>query len=98
MDQLVWLRTVAVVLICGLCIAAWRWVPLAAMDPDHVSAWVEAHRHAWYALSMVILLAFVALGLLPVLFRITVTGVAFGIPLTLAWFINRSLRRARHAE
>jgi phospholipase D1/2 len=77
MDQLVWLRTVALVLICGLCIAAWRWIPPAAMDPDHVSAWVEPYRHAWYALPMV-MLAFIALSLLPVLLLIMLTGIAFG--------------------
>ena len=77
MDQLVWLRVVAAVLICGLCVAAWRWIPVAALDPDNVSAWVAPHRYAWYALPMV-MLAFVVLCLFPVLLLITVTGVAFG--------------------
>ena len=77
MDQLVALRVAAVFLICGLCLAAWNWLPLAAMDPDEVSAWVEPHRQAWYALPMV-MLAFVALGLFPVLVLIAATGIAFG--------------------
>jgi phospholipase D1/2 len=77
MDQLAWLRLVAALLICGFCIAAWQWIPLPAMSPDEVSAWVEPHRHAWYALPMV-MLAFIALGLFPVLLLITATGVAFG--------------------
>ena len=77
MDQLVWLRLVAALLICALCIAAWQWIPLAAVNPDEVSAWVEPHRHAWYALPMV-MLAFIALGLFPVLLLITATGIAFG--------------------
>lgn len=77
MDQLVWLRSAAVVLICGLCMAAWQWIPLEGMNPDQVSAWAEPHRHAWYALPMV-MLAFMALGLLPVLLLIAATGIAFG--------------------
>lgn len=77
MDQLVWLRVAAAVLICGLFVAAWKWIPLAALEPENVSAWVEPHRYAWYALPMV-MLAFVILCLFPVLLLITVTGVAFG--------------------
>jgi phospholipase D1/2 len=77
MDQLAGLRVVAVLLICGSCIAAWKWIPLAAMNPDQVSVWVEPHRHAWYALPMV-MLAFIGLGLFPVLLLITATGIAFG--------------------
>ena len=77
MDQLGWLRLVAALLICGLCIAAWQWIPLPAMDPDEVSSWVEPHRRAWYALPLV-MLAFIALGLFPVLLLITATGIAFG--------------------
>lgn len=77
MDQLVWLRAVAVLLICGLCVAAWKWIPLAAVDPGEVSAFVAPHRQAWYALPMV-MLAFIALGLFPVLLLITATGLAFG--------------------
>jgi len=77
MVQLVWLRVVAALLILLLCVAAWQWVPLTALHPDQVSAWAEPYRHAWYALPMV-MLAFVALGLLPVLLLITATGIAFG--------------------
>ncbi|HJU44760.1 MAG TPA: VTT domain-containing protein [Vicinamibacterales bacterium] len=77
MDQLDWLRVAAVVLICSLCLAAWKWLPPAALDPDNVSAWAEPHRYAWYALPMV-MLAFIMLCLFPVLLLITLTGVAFG--------------------
>jgi phospholipase D1/2 len=77
MDQLMWLRVTALFVIGGLCLAAWKWIPLTALDPDNVSAWVEPHRYAWYALPMV-MLAFVILCLFPVLLLITVTGVAFG--------------------
>jgi phospholipase D1/2 len=77
MDQLVWVRLTAVLLICGICLAAWKWIPLEAMSPDEISAWVAPHRLAWYALPLV-MLAFIGLGLFPVLLLITVTGIAFG--------------------
>jgi Uncharacterized conserved protein len=77
MDQLVWLRVAAALTICALLVAAWRWVPVTAMNPDEIAAWTEPHRHAWYALPMV-MLAFIALGLAPVLVLITLTGMAFG--------------------
>jgi phospholipase D1/2 len=77
MDQLAWARLAAVLFLGGICIAAWKWIPLGAMSPDEISAWVAPHRRAWYALPMV-MLAFIGLGLLPVLLLITVTGIAFG--------------------
>lgn len=77
MDQLVWLRVAVLVLICGICLAAWKWIPLSALSPDNVSAWVEPHRYAWYAPPMV-MLAFIVLCLFPVLLLITATGIAFG--------------------
>lgn len=77
MDQLVWARVTGLLLIGGLCLAAWKWIPLAALSPDNVSAWVEPHRYSWYALPLV-MLAFVVLCLFPVLLLITATGVAFG--------------------
>jgi uncharacterized membrane protein YdjX (TVP38/TMEM64 family) len=77
MDQLVRLRVTAAVLMGGVCLAAWKWIPAAALDPDTVSALIEPHRYAWYALPLV-MLAFILLCLFPVLLLITVTGVAFG--------------------
>jgi phospholipase D1/2 len=77
MDQLVWLRIVAVFLICSVLVIAWMSIPATALTPDDVSAWIEPHRHAWYALPMV-MLTFIALGLVPVLLLITLTGIAFG--------------------
>ena len=77
MDGLGWLRLLVALLICGIWIAAWNWIPLAGVSPDEVSAWVAPHRHAWYALPLV-MLAFMGLGLLPVLLLITATGIAFG--------------------
>jgi len=49
-------------------------MPGAAHD---VFMWLEAHRHAWYALPIVIA-SFIALGLLPATVLVTATGVAFG--------------------
>ena len=77
MAQLMWLRVLAVAAICGLCIAAWQWILVTPMNPAQVSAWAEPYRHAWYTLPMV-MLAFIALGLFPVLLLITATGIAFG--------------------
>jgi phospholipase D1/2 len=77
MDQLMGLRVVTMLLICALVVAAWKWIPLTAIGPDQISALVEPHRQAWYALPLV-MLAFVALALFPVLLLITVTGIAFG--------------------
>jgi uncharacterized membrane protein YdjX (TVP38/TMEM64 family) len=77
MDQLAWLRVAAVLAICGLLIVASRWIPLTALAPDELSSWAEPHRNAWYALPIV-MLAFIALGLAPVLLLITLTGIAFG--------------------
>jgi uncharacterized membrane protein YdjX (TVP38/TMEM64 family) len=54
-----------------------RWIPLTALAPDEISAWTEPHRYTWYALPIV-MLAFIALGLAPVLLLITLTGIAFG--------------------
>jgi hypothetical protein len=39
MDELVWLRLMVALLICGMCIAAWKWTLLGVMSPDEVSAW-----------------------------------------------------------
>ena len=77
MDELVWLRLTMALLICGICIAVWKWIPLGVMSPDEISIWVAPHRHAWYALPMV-MLAFIVLALFPVLLLITATGIAFG--------------------
>ena len=77
MDQLMWIRAAALLLICGLCFAVWKWIPIETLTPDAVSALIEPHRHAWYALPMV-MLAFMALGLFPVLLLIALTGIAFG--------------------
>ena len=77
MDQLVWLRVAAVLIVCGLLVVVWRWIPVTALAPDEISVWMEPHRHAWYALPIVIL-AFIAFGLAPVLLLITLTGIAFG--------------------
>ena len=75
MDQLAWLRVSAVLVVCALIAAAWKWLP--ALDLRDLSTWLEPHRHAWYALPMVMLL-FVALAVVPVVLLIAATGLAFG--------------------
>jgi len=75
MDQFAWLRVSAVVLVCALIAAAWKWLP--TIDLQDVSTWLEPHRHAWYALPMVMLL-FIALAFVPVVLLIAATGLAFG--------------------
>jgi uncharacterized membrane protein YdjX (TVP38/TMEM64 family) len=75
--RLVWLRVSAVLVLCGLFAAAWKWIAVTEMDLRQVSVWLEPHRHAWYALPMV-MLAFMALGLVPVMLLIAATGIAFG--------------------
>ena len=74
-----WLRLAALGLICGLVLAALSWPPRTAVTIDELAAWLEAHRHAWYALPGV-MVAFVVLGLamVPVIVLVAATGVAFG--------------------
>jgi len=74
MDQLVWIRVTAAVALVALAAAAWKWLPVA---PHDLSAWLSPHRHAWYALPMV-MIGFVVLGVLPVILLIAATGIAFG--------------------
>ena len=73
----VWFRVSAVLVACGLLAAAWKWIPLSALDLRQVSVWLAPHRHAWYAMP-VVMLAFMALGLVPVMLLIAATGIAFG--------------------
>jgi hypothetical protein len=106
MDQLVWLRVTALLTFCALLVVAWRWIPVTALNPDESPAWTEPHRHAWYALPIV-MLAFIALAgfgsqstqaLRNPSLGTALTAAAFvGVPLALAWFINRAVRRARPA-
>ena len=75
----VWLRLAMVPFMGALVVAAWRWPPRSAITFDELAAWLEAHRHTWYALPAV-MLAFVVLGLAmaPVILLIAATGIAFG--------------------
>ena len=74
MNQLVWIRMSAVLALAALAAAMWKWLPVA---PHDLSSWLAPHRHAWYALPMV-MLGFIVLGLLPVMLLIAATGLAFG--------------------
>jgi uncharacterized membrane protein YdjX (TVP38/TMEM64 family) len=47
------------------------------LDPRELSSWLAPHRHAWYALPLV-MLGFVVLAVLPVVLLIAATGIAFG--------------------
>jgi phospholipase D1/2 len=73
MRHLVWIRVSAVLAVAALT-AAWKWLPVA---PHDLSAWLAPHRHAWYALPLV-MLGFIVLGVLPVILLIAATGIAFG--------------------
>jgi uncharacterized membrane protein YdjX (TVP38/TMEM64 family) len=75
MDQLAWLRASAVLVIIGLLVTAWKWLP--TLDPRALGDWLEPHRHAWYALPMV-MAVFVVLAMMPVVVLIAATGLAFG--------------------
>ena len=75
--RLVWLRVLAVLVVFGLLAAAWKWIPMTTWDLRQVSVWLAPHRDAWYAMPMV-MLAFMALGLVPVMLLIAATGIAFG--------------------
>ncbi len=77
---MVWFRLAAVLVIaCAMAAAAWKWGPEVPVTPDQLAAIVAPHRHAWYALPVVVM-TFVLLGLVlvPVLALIGVTGIAFG--------------------
>lgn len=77
MDQLVWVRVSIALVIVILCAAAWKWLPLATLDPREISSWLEGYRSAWYALPLV-MFGFITLAFAPVLLLITATGIAFG--------------------
>lgn len=75
----VWFRLGALLVLCGLMLAAWMWLPRTVMNLDEIAAWLSAHRYNWYALPAV-MCAFVVLGLamVPVILLIAATGIAFG--------------------
>ena len=75
----VWPLVAVVLVICGLGIAAWLWIPKSPVSFEQFPAWLAAYRHAWYALPAV-MLAFIVLGLamVPVILLIAATGIAFG--------------------
>lgn len=75
----VWLRVTAVLILCGLVLVAWHWPLKSPIDADELTAWLAVHRHAWYALPVVVIV-FIVLGLVlfPVILLIAATGIAFG--------------------
>jgi uncharacterized membrane protein YdjX (TVP38/TMEM64 family) len=77
LDQLNWLRLAAAAAVGCAMVAAWKWAPMAWWDPHAIAAWAAPHRQAWYALPLV-MMAFVALAVVPASLLIAATGVAFG--------------------
>jgi uncharacterized membrane protein YdjX (TVP38/TMEM64 family) len=77
MSQLVWLRISVVLVVCAALVMAWQLILKGTFDLHAISTWLAPHRHAWYALPMV-MLAFVVLALVPVILLIAATGIAFG--------------------
>jgi phospholipase D1/2 len=71
------LRALALALLCVGTAAAAYYLTRTPISAADVSAWVAPHRHAWYALPM-IMLGFIVLGLVPVVLLIAATGIAFG--------------------
>lgn len=67
----------AVLGFAALAAVLWGMSQLQPLDGDDVSAWIAPHRHAWYALPMV-MAGFVVLCLAPVMLLVAATGVAFG--------------------
>jgi phospholipase D1/2 len=77
MDRPGWIRVAVVLIVCAMVAVVWSQIPTATWDLDAVSAWLAPHRHAWYALPVVVF-AFVALSPVPVMLLIAATGIAFG--------------------
>lgn len=64
-------------IVCGVVVVLWNWIPTPEWDIEAISAWMAPHRHAWYALPVVVV-AFIGLTLVPVVLLIAATGIAFG--------------------
>ena len=77
MDRSGWIRVAGVLIVCGVMVALWSFVPTGEWDMDAISSWMAPHRHVWYGLPLV-MLAFIGLAMVPVLLLIAATGVAFG--------------------
>src|SRR5688572_29357917 len=77
MGEFPWFRVSAAIVVCVLLAAAWRWLSDVPLNLDEVAAWLAPHRHAWYALPMV-MMTFVVLAVVPVLLLVAATGVVFG--------------------
>jgi phospholipase D1/2 len=77
MDRSRWIQVTTVLMVGAVIAVVWSLLPTATWDLDAVSAWLAPHRHAWYALPVVVF-AFVALSPVPVMLLIAATGIAFG--------------------
>ena len=71
-------RLYVVVLVALAALAAWIGYLFAAdIQSRDVSSWLATHRHAWYALPLVVA-GFVVFSVFPVMLLVSLTGVAFG--------------------
>lgn len=77
MNQPVWIRVAAVLIVCAAVAVVWSLIPTDTWDLHRVSAWLAPHRRAWYGLPVVVF-AYIALAPVPVVLLITATGLAFG--------------------
>jgi uncharacterized membrane protein YdjX (TVP38/TMEM64 family) len=68
---------VVALFIGSVLVATWLWTPVSTSSLHEISTRLAPHRHAWYALPMV-MLGFIALCLVPITLLITATGIAFG--------------------
>jgi phospholipase D1/2 len=74
-----WARLYVVASFVAIAVlAAWiAYVFAPDIQSREMSAWLASHRYAWYAPPLVVL-AFVVFSVVPVMLRISITGVAFG--------------------
>src|SRR5688500_3473332 len=77
MDQRVWLRVAAVLIVCGVVVDLWHWIPTPEWDIEAISAGMARHGHAWYAWP-VFVVAFIGHAVVPDVLLIAATGIAIG--------------------
>jgi phospholipase D1/2 len=71
------IAVVGVLLLGGAAAAGLYQLSQAGIRPDDIARWLAPHRHAWYALPL-IMVGYVGLAFVPVVVLIAATGLAFG--------------------
>ena len=71
------IAVVGVLLIGSAAAAGLYQLSQTGIRPGDIAQWLAPHRHAWYALPM-IMLGYVGLAFVPVVLLIAATGMAFG--------------------